>query len=249
VRFRLVHHDLVDSTSERAFEALAAGDARHGDVHLARGQSSGRGRRGRSWHSATGEGLYMSVVLLPSPPPIAPAALTLAAALGLLDGLRSLGLEGAGLEWPNDLTVAGAKLAGCLVESRGLVPERPHHVLGIGANVTQRTFPAELLAERPVTSLALCGLEATVTDAAAAVLETLPARLAQARAVSEGLTRDFLTASGLRGARVAVEAGSALHSGVVRELSFSGGLVLAPTDGAGEAVALEHISRLEILGE
>ncbi|MED6335373.1 MAG: biotin--[acetyl-CoA-carboxylase] ligase [Planctomycetota bacterium] len=247
MQFRLVQHDLVDSTSERALTALATGDARHGDVHIARGQSLGRGRRGRRWHSAAGEGLYMSVVLLPPPPPIAPAALTLAAALGLLDGLRALGLERGRLEWPNDLTVDGAKLGGCLVESRGLDPARPHHVLGIGANIAQRSFPAQLLEERPVTSLALQGLSTAVSEATAKVLEALPARLAQAGEGSERLTRDFLAASALLGKLVTVESGAAQSTGVVRELTFARGLGLECPDGALETLALEHISRLEIL--
>ncbi|MDP6539371.1 MAG: biotin--[acetyl-CoA-carboxylase] ligase [Planctomycetota bacterium] len=249
MRFRLVHHDLIDSTSERAFAALQAGAARHGDVHVARGQSAGRGRRGRSWYSAQGEGLYMSLVLLPPPPPTSPAALTLAAALGLLDGLRALGLRDAILKWPNDLTVGGAKLAGCLVESRGLDPLQPHYVLGIGANVTQRGFPAGLTAERAVTSLALCGLAATVGDVLAAILDALPARLAQARDDDQRLTEDFQTASGLRGASVAVEAGAHRHVGTVHELGFERGLVLTGPDGELQSVALEHIASLEIRGE
>jgi biotin-(acetyl-CoA carboxylase) ligase len=52
LRLRVFEHDVVDSTSERAFEELAAGRARHGDVHIAREQTAGRGRRGASWASA-----------------------------------------------------------------------------------------------------------------------------------------------------------------------------------------------------
>ena len=65
---RVLRHGIVDSTSERAFAALADGSARHGDVHVAEGQSAGRGRLGRLWASAPGEGLYASLVLLPGPP-------------------------------------------------------------------------------------------------------------------------------------------------------------------------------------
>ena len=68
VTFRVIEHGTVDSTSERAFAALACGEARHGDVHVATAQTAGRGRRGASWSSAKDAGLYMSVVWLPPPP-------------------------------------------------------------------------------------------------------------------------------------------------------------------------------------
>ena len=49
MEFRIFEHGVVDSTSDRAFAALAEGSARHGDVHVATGQTAGRGRRGSRW--------------------------------------------------------------------------------------------------------------------------------------------------------------------------------------------------------
>jgi BirA family biotin operon repressor/biotin-[acetyl-CoA-carboxylase] ligase len=226
LQLRIHRHDLVDSTSERAFAELAAGRARDLDLHVARGQSAGRGRRGRSWHSASGEGLYASLVLLPRQP-IAPVALTLAGGLALLDAARAL-FAGAGradpglhLEWPNDLAVAGAKLAGVLVETRGLDPARPHYVVGLGLNVAQRAFPAELRAERAVTSLALCGLDVEVARALAALCAALPVRFAEARAADPCLARDWLAATGLAGCAVRLEAGGARHSGRLAGLDLA----------------------------
>ncbi|NOT31225.1 MAG: biotin--[acetyl-CoA-carboxylase] ligase, partial [Planctomycetes bacterium] len=183
---RLFQHGIVDSTNERALAAIASGEARDGDVHVAEGQSAGRGRLGRSWSSPAGEGLYLSLLLLPRAAPN-PAALTMAAGLGVLEGVRALGAEAARLKWPNDVLASDergtdAKLAGILVETRGLDPLRPHAVVGVGLNVLQRAFPAELVRERAVTSLALLGLAVTRAAALEGLLAARWPRLAQASA-------------------------------------------------------------------
>jgi BirA family transcriptional regulator, biotin operon repressor / biotin---[acetyl-CoA-carboxylase] ligase len=219
VPLRILRHELVDSTSERAFAELAAGRARDGELHVARGQSAGRGRRGRSWVSATDEGLYASLVLLPPPPPLSPVALTLAGGLAVLDCARALFAgarcadPGLRLDWPNDLLAGDAKLAGVLVETRGLDPARPHYVVGLGLNVRQRSFPPALLSERAVTSLALCGLELSVERALQELCRSLPARFDEARGADPRLARDWLAATGLADVEVLVEAAGARHAG------------------------------------
>ena len=223
MQIRVLRHELVDSTSERAFAELAAGRARDGDLHVARGQSAGRGRRGRSWVSAPDEGLYASLVLLPPPPPLAAVALTLAGGLAMRDAALALFPvdPGLALDWPNDLVLHGAKLAGVLVETRGLDPARPHYVVGLGLNVRQRAFPAELRAERAVTSLALAGLDLTLADALSALAAALPRRLEQAQRADPALARDWLAATGLAGCAVRLESGGEWRTGTLVALDLA----------------------------
>ena len=258
MRLRVHHHDRVDSTSERAFASLAEGAALHGDVHVAREQTSGRGRRGARWHSPPGEGLYLSAVLLPpaqGPGGLAPVAPSLAGALAVREALSELGLgpaRGLELKWPNDLLVGGAKIAGVLAEARGLDPARPHCVLGLGINVAQRSFPEELVAERPVTSLALEGLEVTASEVLAALLPPLERRIERCAEDPEELAREYLEATGLAGARVRVRTGGGERRGQLVGLTLAGGVELGPQDGgAGEAaragtvrIALGHVQGL-----
>lgn len=240
---RRFQHGTTDSTNERAFAALADGSARHGDVHLADAQTAGRGRRGRTWISPPGEGLYLSVVLLPPPPPYRPAALTVAAALAVRDALIELGLAGSRLKWPNDLEVDGRKLVGILVETRGLDRDRPHYVVGIGVNVRQRTFPGELASERPVTSLALEGLDVDRDVAAERLLARLPERLEQARSDLDRLSADYLVATGLAGRSIRVVAGTEVHEGRWAGLDLARGLELATAAGT-RRVPVETIERV-----
>jgi len=240
---RILRHGIVDSTSERAFAELAAGRARHGDVHVAEAQTRGRGRLGRTWHSAAGQGLFASFVLRPTHP-WNPAALTIALGLAALDAVRALGLARAALEWPNDIVVGRAKLAGVLAETRDLDPRRPAYVAGIGVNVAQRAFPPELVAERAVTSLALCGIECTVEDALRELVRAVPLQCARIDGDAAGLEADFLRAAGLDRGRVRAEVAAGTVAGELVHFTIADGLRIRTAAGAEVRHALEHVRGL-----
>lgn len=242
---RRFHHGTTDSTSERAFAALAAGTARHGDVHLADAQTAGHGRFGRRWHSPAGEGLYASLVLLPPPPPWPPAAVTVAAALATHDAALELGLARAWLDWPNDLMVGDAKLAGVLVETRGLDPKAPHYVVGIGLNVRQRSFPPELVQERAVTSFALEGLDVALSDAERVLLECLARRVEQIDSTPAELEVDFVHATGLANQDVIVRVGEREERGRFAGFSFGAGLLLHLAGGREKRLPVEFVRAVE----
>ena len=124
----------VDSTN-RFLQSLGASGAPSGTVCLAEHQSAGRGRRGRTWISPFGAALYLSLLWRF---PLAPAALgPLSVAVGVLvaEALEELGVEGAGLKWPNDLLWRGRKLAGVLTEVAGEATGPAQVVIGLGVNV------------------------------------------------------------------------------------------------------------------
>ena len=126
-----LHHAVTDSTNVRA-KALAAAGAPHGLLVTAGEQTAGHGRQGRSWTAPAGEALLMSLVLRDWP-----ALLPLAAAVAVAETAGADAL----IKWPNDVLIAGRKVAGILVEGR---PHEGWAVLGIGVNVAVRDFPAEL---------------------------------------------------------------------------------------------------------
>jgi BirA family biotin operon repressor/biotin-[acetyl-CoA-carboxylase] ligase len=136
----------VESTQPIAF-AIAADGAPDRSVVIADSQAAGRGRRGRPWHDEPGASLLVSIVLRPHLPAARLATLSLTAGVALAEALeRAAGLD-ARLKWPNDVLVGGRKLAGILLESRlGATPAGGPAVvaLGIGVNLTQRSFPSEL---------------------------------------------------------------------------------------------------------
>jgi BirA family biotin operon repressor/biotin-[acetyl-CoA-carboxylase] ligase len=168
------------------------------------------------------------------------------AGLAVLAAVQALGAHGARLKWPNDLVVEGQKLAGILVEARGLDARQPHAVVGVGLNVTQRLFPPELEAERAVTSLARLGLACTLGEAEVALLATLAPHLTAACEQPADTAGAYAAALGLIGSRVRVRSGRGIREGRLAQLS-SEGLELVTADDNVTRIALEHVLALEAL--
>ncbi len=239
---RHFQYETTDSTNERALAAIARGDAEHMDVHTADAQTGGRGRRGSAWVSEAGAGLYLSLIWCP-PRLLSGAALTVAAGLGTLDAIRAVGLATASLEWPNDVVCRGAKIAGVLVETRGLDQTHPAYVVGVGINVAAQSFPDWLEAERAVSSLRLEGVEVEVSAVEAAVLEALPARLEQITNAPGSLADDFVRAGSFEG-RVTATLGEESLTGELLGLDLERGVTLALEGGGERVVPLERIRGL-----
>ncbi len=144
----VLHFASIDSTNRAALEAAQQG-ARCG-VWVADEQTAGRGRGGHRWHSATGEGLYVSALVAPELPVQQAMWLALAAGLAAQQAIdEACGLH-VDLRWPNDLMLNGRKCGGILVETSGeaSASAQPvwlrYAVIGIGINVNHAEFPPEL---------------------------------------------------------------------------------------------------------
>src|SRR5262249_59077834 len=115
-----------------------------GAVVLAEEQTAGRGRAGRSWHSERGAGLYVTLLLRPKLAPAQAPLLTMLAGLSAHTAvLAETGLS-AELKWPNDLLLNGKKVGGMLTEMHAEPSAVRFVIIGIGVNVNQAKFPAEL---------------------------------------------------------------------------------------------------------
>ncbi len=111
-----------------------------GPLLLAAGeQTAGRGRRGRRWRSAPGDGATFSILRRMRCAPAALSGLSLAVGVACARALRALGVGETQVKWPNDLVVRGAKLGGILIETRVGAGETIA-VVGIGINC--RSDPA-----------------------------------------------------------------------------------------------------------
>lgn len=146
---------------------LDARDGLPGDVFTAGYQTAGRGRLDHRWLSPPGVNLTMSVVLADGGrAPEEVCTLPLVVGLAVCRALASEVSVPVGLKWPNDVWIGGRKAAGILCERRD---ERI--IAGIGVNVRQRAFAAEL-ADR-ATSLAREGSSASPETVMRAVLDRL----------------------------------------------------------------------------
>lgn len=125
----------VGSTNDVA-RRLAEEDAPAGTIVLAREQTAGKGRHGRSWYSPAGRGVYLTMVFRPATVPN-PVLLPVLAGLGLARELdRAFGGLDPTLQWPNDLEAGGGKFGGVLAEAAWSDGEVRYLLAGVGVNVT-----------------------------------------------------------------------------------------------------------------
>ncbi|MTI60029.1 MAG: biotin--[acetyl-CoA-carboxylase] ligase [Firmicutes bacterium] len=134
----------LDSTNTKAKE-LAADDYPTGTVIITEEQQQGKGRRGRGWYSPPGTGLWFSVLLRPDIPPNKAPFLTIISALAVSEGIKKVASSLVPvIKWPNDVLLAGKKVCGILSELNADLGMIKYAVTGIGINVNQTSFPAEI---------------------------------------------------------------------------------------------------------
>jgi BirA family biotin operon repressor/biotin-[acetyl-CoA-carboxylase] ligase len=135
------------STNDLAWKAEARG-APEGFVVFAERQTAGRGQYGRRWESAPYQGLWFSVLLRPSITlNESPRLTSLLASVAAATISEETGCA-ASIKSPNDIYLAGRKIAGVLVEGRTASDRSYVAVAGMGVNVNQTLadFPTELQA-------------------------------------------------------------------------------------------------------
>jgi BirA family biotin operon repressor/biotin-[acetyl-CoA-carboxylase] ligase len=242
---RVLHFVSVGSTNALALEAAQSG-ARAG-VWVADEQTAGRGRGGHGWHSAAGDGLYVSALIAPALPMTMALWLSLATGLAARAAIAEVTGMAADIRWPNDLLLHGRKCGGILVET-AVAPARDddramlrYAVIGIGINVNHAAFPAELAAL--ATSLRMeSGSDIAREALLVALLQSLDEEIAslvreyRGETAATGLLERFAEASSwVLGKQVRVdEAGG--YTGVTAGLDERGFLLVDGDDGVMHTV-------------
>lgn len=160
----VVYYHETDSTNTRAKQAAEDGE-KSGTLFITECQTGGRGRRGRSWESPAGSGIWMSLLLRPEIKPFDASMLTIVAAMGMKDAIEEIigdGVtagagdgdvagdgagDGAGkggihckIKWPNDIVLGDRKICGMLTEMSAETDWINYVVIGIGVNVNTTEF-------------------------------------------------------------------------------------------------------------
>ena len=128
--------ECVDSTNNVIKDYAAKGEA-EGTVVIAKEQSGGKGRLGRSFFSPQGTGLYLSILLRPQMPVSRAVRATTCAALAVCEAIEKATGRTPGIKWVNDVYLDGKKVCGILTEASLSVESGgvDHAVVGIGVNV------------------------------------------------------------------------------------------------------------------
>ena len=232
---KIFTYDLTDSTNERARE-YARGGGEIPALFLARGQTGGRGRRGRSFDSERGAGLYMTLLFEPAGADV--TLITVRAAVALANAIEQLSGLSPDIKWVNDLTVRGKKLSGILAEG-GFAPNGKLRfcALGIGVNLLMREFPSEL-SEIVTTLEGETGKRITPEELSEAFVRTF-----YNTGDLEEIINEYRRRSSVIGARVEVRRISGeVFSADVLDVTDTGALLVRRTDGTTEELISAEVS-------
>jgi BirA family biotin operon repressor/biotin-[acetyl-CoA-carboxylase] ligase len=222
---RIEWYEVLGSTMTIAGE-LAREGAPSGTVVGADEQTAGMGRLGRKWDSQPESGLYVSIILRLMVQGSSLPLTMLALGLASKESIEALADISPDLRWPNDLLIAGHKCAGILA-----LWEHDAIVAGIGINVSQTLFPANL--ETPATSLLLRGAKVRREDLLIQLLESIDRWTEMLTRHPEEILRRFAEASSYaKGRRVRVDQPGRTLEGVTCGLDPSGFLLVREDNGA-----------------
>jgi len=271
-RFADVRWSAATGSTNADALALARDGAPEGIVVVADHQSAGRGRRDRTWVAPPRGSLLVSVLL--RPPARVAGAVSLAAAVAMVDAVERIAGVTPGIKWPNDLVIATAdgdrKLAGLLAEadwpagstiSGGYRAPAAHDravvVVGVGLNVSWPVMaddpgdgdaaiePALAEVAGLATALNWLGTEVNRVDLLVAFLRGLEDRYAGL--VSDGpdaLLAAWRERSATLGRRVRVDLGADEVEGTAVDVTADGHLVVEAADGDRRVLAVGDVVHL-----
>jgi BirA family biotin operon repressor/biotin-[acetyl-CoA-carboxylase] ligase len=243
MQFTILTYDTLDSTNSEALKQAKLG-ADEGVCIVARQQTAGRGRHGRTWVSQKDAGLYFSIILRPKIEAKFLPLITLMSAVATHDTLVELGVA-PDIKWVNDILVNEKKIAGILAETTETA-DGVAVVVGIGINLRSIDFPPDI-ADRATSIESETAAEVTP--------ESLSARLA------DNLVRSYEVLTGPDGATnirddwrrrssyfsgkpVRVSAGSKAVTGITDGLEDNGALRVRQDDGTVAIIQTGDVERL-----
>ena len=240
---RFHYFPTLDSTNDR-IRAMARQGAPHGTVLLASHQTAGHGRRGRSFHSPDGVGVYLSILLRPECVPTDLMHLTCAAAVAMCDAVEKAAGFRPGIKWTNDLVFQQRKLGGILTElgfrSDGRVD---YAIIGIGINCCQQLsdFPEEICSIAGSLALATGG-NIDRSRVAAAMMEALWHMDSVLLSDQEGILTRYCQDCITVGQEISLVRGDDIRHGLAVDVDDKGALVVRFSDGHIETVNSGEVS-------
>ena len=240
--FRLL--DEIDSTNDEAARWLAADQPAPFAV-FARRQTRGRGRFGRTWHSAANGNLYASFGFRPRVAPARMQMFTLWMGVNVCELVKNFCRSTPELKWPNDLLFGGRKAGGMLTEARIDADQIRDLVFGLGLNLNSsvEAWPTAL-AGQAISLAEHTGAPLDLNRFAAALIGRV--RLAYELFLDGSYAATFADLwhryDGLRGRTVSVLKGTERTSGEALGIDDEGSLLLRTARGRTERFRAGEVS-------
>jgi len=225
MQYHIQHFDELDSTNQEAMRQAMSG-AHEGLVVVAKTQTAGKGRLGRTWHTID-QALAMTILLRPNIQALDVPKMSLLAGVAAHEAL-SLFVPQVGIKWPNDLLIHGKKVSGILTEMRCESTNVQAVVIGLGINISrpETIWPEDI--QQAATDLSTAaGKIIKKEDVLTAVLESLD--VWYARFLQEGFApihQAWWDAHVASGEKVRVFDGNDYIEGIAIALAKDGALCL-----------------------
>lgn len=238
--FNITVFDSVDSTNS-VLKRMAVDGAADNTVVIARSQTAGRGRMGRTFFSPADCGIYISLLIRPDMPAEQSLRITTTAAVAVARALRRLGAV-AQIKWVNDLFIGDSKVCGILTEAALDIESGrvDYAVLGIGVNVSvcDGGYPDE------IKHIAAPAFDLPPKDAKNKLAAYLLDELAAIGGdwLNGDLLNEYRALSMLVGRRVKVLRGGDSYSATVKAINDEARLVVVTDDGKERILSSGEVS-------
>ena len=240
----IVHLPSVGSTNDEALAIAGAGAVEFTSV-LADEQRAGRGRRGRSWASPPGAGMYLSIIVRDQGLGAQVPLVTLAAGVAVAEAVVDVSGLPVELKWPNDIVIGRPwrKLAGILCEASALGTSQGVMVVGVGVNLQRAAYPPEV-AGRATSLDAECDRPVALVDLVVATLSRVREHVGHLREGRRAAVLERWRQFGrdaLDNRPVAWQDGHGARRGLACGVSDDGALLVRATDPVSGQSGVEHL--------
>lgn len=235
-------YDSITSTNQAAKRAAISGEAGHGSFVLARSQSAGRGRRGRTFYSPEEAGLYLSVILEPEGTLQESLLLTTAAASAVYRAVKKICGIDLDIKWVNDLYYQGKKVCGILTEAitdfeSGNIE---YAIVGIGLNLYTESeeIPEEL--KHIVGGIYQDQEEASAADRNTLIAEIVNQLLEEMQ--EPHISEDYISRNIIPGKYIQILDGERSRQAYALEICPDGRLKVREADGSETCLSYGEVS-------
>jgi BirA family transcriptional regulator, biotin operon repressor / biotin---[acetyl-CoA-carboxylase] ligase len=230
------YRDALPSTNIFA-KALLQNGAIEGALVITDHQTDGHGRSNRKWYSEPSKNLTFSVIVQPTIAPERLGGLSLYAGLSVAEAIEEIASLRPTCKWPNDILLNGKKICGILSEAIFEYNQLKGVVIGIGINVNQRVFPAEL--QSTASSLTL---ETNQEYDCIALLSSVLERMERNYQLVQSAQMDQVFESWKQyttmfGQMISVHQTENIITGIAARLDDDGGLILLTSNGEQKILA------------
>jgi BirA family biotin operon repressor/biotin-[acetyl-CoA-carboxylase] ligase len=230
------YYETLPSTNVLAKELLQSGTS-EGAVVITDNQTDGRGRASRKWFTEPFKNLTFSVIIKPKIDPERMGSVSLYAGLCVAEAVEKITMLRPVCKWPNDILLNGKKICGILSETVFEFNQLKGIVIGVGINVNQRVFPAEV--QSTASSLSLeTGDEYDYVSVLASVLGRMEDNY---RFIQQGnieqIFENWKRYTTMFGQTVSVHQEEKKITGIAARLDEDGGLILVTSNGEQKILA------------